>query len=81
MLVEQTCGTNFSVWKGTATEFWYYNWKVIPAAPFGASLGLQQGVVCWPLGAVLVDRRAGGNAGLIVICTDWSCCHEELLVC
>lgn len=81
MLVEETRGTNLSVWKGTFTEFWCYNWKVIPAAAFGASLGLQQGIMCWPLGVGLVDRVAGGDACLTVICTDWSCCHKELLVC
>jgi len=74
MLVEKTCETNLSVRKGTFTELWCYFWKVIPASPCGASLGLQQGVGCWPLGA-------GGNACLIVICTDWSCCHQELRVC
>lgn len=37
MLVEEIHGANLAVWKGTFTEFCYYNWNVIPAAAFGDS--------------------------------------------
>lgn len=77
MLVEETSETNLSVWMGTSFCLLVLCLEGHSCCSLHCFITFNKELYADLLRAVQVDKAAGGNAWLIVICTDWACYHAR----